>query len=91
MKLNLALATAVVCVVLAVAIFASVTIQHSFPIFGSSNQSNRYVDVNQDVGAQDSRFMWDNNSLALIAQAFALFAAAAATLGLLRIDNGEEQ
>jgi hypothetical protein len=34
--------------------------------------------------------MWNNNSLNLIAQAFALFAAAASTLIMLRTDKKEE-
>ncbi len=72
-------------------VFAVVAFQHQFPIFSSfgSNQTINFVEVNGNVGAEDSRFMWNNTGLALIAQAFVLFAAAAATLGLLW--SGEEK
>jgi hypothetical protein len=91
MKLNAILIVCVVCAIIAELLFASVALQQDFPIFSASgtNQTINFVDVNGDVGAEDSRFMWNNTGLALIAQAFVLFAAAAATLGLLR--NGEEK
>ncbi len=87
MKVNAALIVGVVCAVLAVILFATVASQQAFPIFGSSNQTSTFVNVTEDVGAQDSRFMWNNDGLALIAQAVVLFAAAATTLGLLKIDE----
>jgi len=89
MKINPAFVVCVVCAVLAITIFAVLPTQQAFPIH-SSSQSSSSVNVNQDVGAQDSRFMWNNDGLALIAQALVLFAAAAATLGLLNF-GGEKQ
>jgi hypothetical protein len=89
MKINPAFVVCVVCAVLAITIFAVIATQQAFPIH-SSSQSSSSVNVNQDVGAQDSRFMWNNDGLALIAQALVLFAAAAATLGLLNF-GGEKQ
>jgi hypothetical protein len=89
MKANLLFFVSLICAILAVALFASVAAKDNFPIFNPSNQTGSYVDVNQDVGAEDSRFMWNNDGLALIAQAFVLFAAAAAALGMLKV--GEEK
>jgi amino acid permease len=88
MKLNAALLICIICAILAIAVFAVVAVQQEFPVFSSSPQSGSFVSVSQDVGAEDSRFMWNNDGLALIAQAFVLFAAAAAALGLRK---GEEE
>ena len=74
-------------VLLAVTVFVFVATQHPFPVFKYSTQTDHYVSVTQNVGPEDSRFMWNNNSLNLIAQAFALFAAAAATLAMLSTDE----
>ncbi len=87
MKIDATIIVGVTFAVLAIIIFSSVAIQNTFPIFSSENQNGNFVDVNQNVGSEDSRFMWDNYGLALIAQAVALFAAAAATLGLSKIDE----
>jgi hypothetical protein len=89
MKVKFASVVCVLCSIVAVALFVLVTIQQPFPIYGSSNQNSSYVSATEDVGAEDSRFMWTNDGLALIAQAFVLFAAAAAALGLLRKEDGE--
>jgi hypothetical protein len=72
---------------LAIAIFAFIAFQQQFPIFNTSSLTNGFVSTSENVGAADSRFMWTNDGLALIAQAFVLFAAAAATLGLLKADG----
>lgn len=90
MKLNAAFIAAVVFAVLAVALFTMVAVQEEFPVFHPQNQTASFVNVNGSVGAEDSRFMWNQDALALIAQAFVLFAAAAATLGLLK-NRGDEQ
>jgi hypothetical protein len=87
MKINAAFIVCLVCAAIAVALFAVVALQQNFPVFNSS-QAAGSVNVSGDVGAEDSAFLWNNTGLALIAQAFVLFAAAAATLGLLK--NGEE-
>jgi hypothetical protein len=91
MKLNAAFIVCILCAFVAMALFVVVALQQNFPIFNASvsNQTSSFVDVNGDVGAHDSQFMWNNTGLALIAQAFVLFAAAAATLGLLK--GGEEK
>ncbi len=89
MKLNAAFLAGAIFAILAVALFAMVSFQEEFPVFHPSNQTGSFVSVNGAVGAEDSRFMWNQDALALIAQAFVLFAAAAATLGLLK-NRGEE-
>jgi hypothetical protein len=83
MKTNLLLLAGLICAILAVALFAAVAVKETFPVFNYSNQTGSYVSVDQAVGENDSRFMWNNDGLALIAQAFVLFAAAATALGLL--------
>jgi hypothetical protein len=87
MKVNATATIGLLCAILAIAIFALIATQQSFPVFKSSMQTDRYVDITQSVGLEDSRFMWNFDNFALIGQALALFAAAAATLGLLRIDE----
>jgi hypothetical protein len=84
MKVNVVLIIGAICAILAVAIFAVIAAQQTFPVFQSSAESGHFVNVNAAVGPEDSRFMWNSDNLALIAQAFALFAAAAATLGLIK-------
>jgi hypothetical protein len=91
MKVNAVLIVGFLCAILAIAVLAVVAAQQPFPIFQSSAQSGHFVNVTQNVGAEDSRFMWTSDNLALIAQAVALFAAAAATLGMLRIDDEEKK
>src|SRR4030042_2398002 len=90
MKPNIAFLVCLLCAIVAITIFAVIATQHSFPIYNSSNQTSSYVDVTGNVGSEDSRFMWTNDGLALIGQAFVLFAAAAAALGLLNA-GGEQQ
>ena len=89
MKINPFYLACAIFAVLAIAIFAVIAIQQKFPIFTPSSQASSFVNTNGDVGAEDSRFMWTSDGLALIAQAFVLFAAATATLGLLK--NGGEK
>ncbi len=87
MKANTTMIIGLLFSILAIVAFAILIAQHSFPVFQASAQSTRYADVTQSVGLEDSRFMWNFDNFALIGQALALFAAAAATLGLLRIDE----
>jgi hypothetical protein len=90
MKPNPFIIVCVFCAVFAVFLLSLIAIQQPFPVFNAANQTSNFVDITQDIGGEDSRFMWTNTGLALIAQAFVLFAAAAATLGLLKI-NEEKQ
>lgn len=90
MKLNAALIVCIFCAIVAIVLLSIVAVQQPFPVFHGSASNSSMVDVTQDIGAADSRYLWNNDGLALIAQAFVLFAAAAATLGLLKI-NEEKQ
>jgi hypothetical protein len=90
MKINTIMIVGILFALLAVTFFAFVASQNPFPAFKYSAQTDHYVSITQNIGPEDSRFMWNNNSLNLIAQAFALFAAAASTLIMLRIDKKEE-
>ncbi len=85
MKTSPLLILGVFFAVLAVIVFSMVIVENPFT-FGDFSDNN-LVDVNQNVGSEDSGFMWNNTGFALIAQAFVLFAAAAATLCLLKIDE----
>ncbi len=87
MKLNIAFLVCLICAIVAITLFAVVATQQSFPIYKSSNQTSSYVNVTGNVGSEDSRFLWTNDGLALIGQAFVLIAAAAAALGLLKNDE----
>ncbi len=88
MKINPSLITAAVFAAVAIVFLALAAIQQPFPVFSSSaNQTSSFVGITQDVGAQDSRFLWTNSGYALVAQAFVLLAAAAATLGLSRLSE----
>jgi hypothetical protein len=89
MKINAFYLVCAVFAVLAIAIFAFIALTQTFPIFTPSGQTSSFVGTSENVGAADSRFMWNEDGLALIAQAFVLFAAAAATLGLLK-SGGEK-
>jgi len=89
MKLNPPLILCLICAIGAIALFILIALQQNFPVFNASNQAGSYVAIGGNVGAEDARFMWNNDALALIAQAVVLFAAAAATLGLLK--EGEEK
>lgn len=87
MKVNVAFLVCALCAIVAIILFAVIATQQSFPIYNSSNQTSSYVNVTGDVGSEDSRFLWNNDGLALIGQAFVLFAAAVAALGLLKNDE----
>ena len=92
MKINAIIIVGILFALLAVAIFALVATQNPFPAFKYATQTDHYVNVTQsiNIGPKDSSFMWTNNTLNLIAQAFVLFAAAAASLALLSTNKSEE-
>jgi hypothetical protein len=90
MKINAILIVGILFAILALVVFALVASRNPFPAFKYSAQTAHYVSVAQNIGPEDSRFLWDNNTLNLIAQAFVLFAAAAAALALLSTNKSEE-
>jgi len=90
MKINAIMIVGIVFALLAVAIFAVVAAQNPFPAFKYASQTGQYLNTTQNIGPEDSRFLWTNNTLNLIAQAFVLFTAAAGTLALLSKSKSEE-
>ena len=94
MKINAVVVVGFLSAVIAFAALAVISTQQPFPEFKYSTQSAQYphlISLSQNIGPEDSKFMWTNNSLSLITQAFALFAAAAATLAMLTRDAKEKQ
>ena len=90
MKINAIVVAGIIFALLAVAIFVFVANQTPFPAFKYATQTNHYINVNSNIGPEDSRFMWTNYDLTLVAQSFVLFAAAAAALAMLKTDDKEE-
>jgi hypothetical protein len=90
MKINAVLIVGVIFVVLVIAVFIIVASQTPFPTFKYATQTSQYVNISSNIGPEDSQFMWTNYDLTLIAQAFVLFASAAAALAILRIDDKED-
>ncbi len=90
MKINSVLIVGAISVVLMIIVFVFVAAQTPFPAFKYATQTSHYVNLTSNIGPEDSRFMWTNYDLTLIAQAFVLFAAAAAALALLRTEHKED-
>ena len=90
MKITAVVVVGILFAVLAFATLAVIATQQSFPEFKYSTPSDHFVNITQNIGLEDSRFMWNENGLNLITQAFVLFAAAAATLAILSHDGEEE-
>ena len=76
---------------LAIAFFAVVAMQQTYPLFEYATPSDHYVDVAQNIGPEYSRFMWNTRSLDLVAQAFVILAAAAGSLAMLRAEEKGER
>jgi hypothetical protein len=90
MRVDKITATGAVFSLMAIAFLTLIIIQHNFPAFEYATTSNHYVNITQDIGQENSRFMWTNRNVDLIAQAFVIFAAAAASLAMLRIEEKKE-
>ena len=90
MKINAVFIVGAIFVVLVIVPFVFVTNQSPFPAFKHASQTSHYVNTTSNIGPEDSQFMWTNYDLTLIAQAFVLFAAAAAALALLRANDKED-
>jgi hypothetical protein len=75
---------------LTIALFTLIVVQSPFPVFKFASSSDRFINVQQDIGPKDSVFMWTDRTLDLIAQAFVIFAAAAGSLAILRTARKEE-
>ena len=93
MRINVIVTVGVLFALVAFAAFVVISTKQPFPEFkyaAQPAQPNHLVSISQNIGVEDSRFLWNNNGLDLIAQAFALFAAAAATLAILSHDAEEK-
>jgi hypothetical protein len=76
---------------LAIGVIVLTISQTPFPMFSSAPGPDRLVNASANVGLNDSRFLWNNLPLDLLAQAFLIFAAAAGCLALLRGDEEKEE
>jgi hypothetical protein len=90
MKINAVLIVGAIFVILVVVVFVAIAVETPFPAFKYATQTSQYVNTTSNIGPEDSQFMWTNYDLTLIAQAFVMFAAAAAALALLRTDDKED-
>ena len=91
MRINALLIVSAIFVILVIVLFVFTTLQSPFPSFKYATETSQYLNTtSSNIGPQDSQFMWTNYDLTLIAQAFVLFASAAAALAILRIDDKED-
>lgn len=91
MKPNSITVAGALLALLMIGLFALIISQSAFPIFKFASSSDRFINVTQNVGKQDSYFMWTYRTLDIAAQAFVIFAAAAGCLAILRIENKEHE
>jgi hypothetical protein len=89
MKVDKTWLAGAILALLAIALSVSIVIQFAFPTFKYASPSERFVNITEDVGPQDSQFMWGNRTLDLMAQAIVIFAAAAGCLAMLRATQRE--
>lgn len=85
---RISVASAILVVIAVVSVTAFI-VQHPFESFVYATPPDRFINVTQDIGAEDSRFMWSYRTTDLMAQAFAIFAASVACLAMLR--GGERE
>lgn len=68
----------------------ALAVQHPFQAFGYGDASGRLLPDTSDLGPAASQLMWTYRSLDVVAQAFAILAAAIACLAMLRSDREAE-
>jgi hypothetical protein len=90
MKINAVLIVGVISVITVVVLIVLIASQTPFPAFEYATQNVHYLNNTSNIGPEDSKFMWTNFDLTLIAQSFLLLAAAAAALAMLRADDKED-
>lgn len=77
--------------VLAILVFSKLTVEHEFPTFEFADPPTELVEDDITViGAEVSRFLWNNRVIDLIAQAFVLFATAACCTAILRTEEEKD-
>lgn len=84
MRLDTISTIGAVLAVLTGVLMAFVMSQSAFPALEYATSESHYIDVSTNVGQEYSSFLWGNRSIDLLAQAFAIFAAAAGCLAMLR-------
>ncbi len=89
MKVDKIWVAGLILALLAIGLSVSIATNFAFPTFRYASPSDHLIDVNEDIGQQDSEFMWTNRTLDLMAQAIVIFSAAAACLVMLRVDKTE--
>lgn len=87
MEDNIELVGAMVSVVVAAFFYAIIT-QNVFPAFKYAIPDETLINVTHPIGREVSGFIWDKRGIDLMAQAFAMFAAAAGCLAILREEKG---
>ena len=90
MKINAVFIAGAIFIVLVIVVFIFIASQTPFPAFKYATQTSQYLSTTSNIGPEDSQFMWTNYDLTLVAQAFVLFAAAAAALAMLGADEKED-
>lgn len=90
MKLNSITIAGGLLALFLIGFFALIILQSPFPVFNGSS-SDHFIGTNQNIGVQDSEFMWTSRTVDIAAQAFVIFAAAAGCLALLRIEGKEDE
>ena len=77
--------------VLAIFLFVIMISLNTFPALEYALDTSHYLVVQSDVGLGYSRFLWENRSIDVIAQAFVMFVAAVSCLAIFReAKRGEE-
>lgn len=70
--------------VIAIASFTVFILQSPFESFAYSTSPDHFISIDENIGAEDSGFLWSFRVTDLMAQAFAIFAASVACLAMLR-------
>ncbi|MGC8936347.1 MAG: hypothetical protein ACP5KV_03150 [Candidatus Methanomethylicaceae archaeon] len=77
--------------VLAILLFVILIFQNGFPALEYTLDMSHYLSVQGDIGSGYSRFLWENRSTDVIAQAFVMFVAAVSCLAIFRETKGDEK
>ncbi|MCX8182562.1 MAG: hypothetical protein N3D12_05535 [Candidatus Methanomethyliaceae archaeon] len=76
---------------LVILVFIIMVSQNAFPAFDYALDTSHYLKVEGDIGPGYSRFLWENRSIDVIAQAFVMFVAAVSCLAIFRETRGGEE
>lgn len=90
MRLDKITVAGAILAIMAVSSAAAFISQNPFQPFVYAPPPDHFIDVSQDVGVEDSRFMWSYRVTDLMAQALAIFAASVACLAMLGLAEKRE-